>query len=376
MSGWQWRGREGGEVAKAKGNVAIVAGQGIAGGHNRWDMIANPAKVVERLRELQRLIRQSVVKVHDVVDRNMDLMSAVSRVSAADTIYGIDAVIEPVIEAYCEEWGKEMTIVVVAEGIEPETGRVFPHGAREEDAEIRIIMDPIDGTRGLMYDKRPAWCLAGAAVNKGDLTRLSDIEVAVMTELPTTKMGWSDVLWAVRGQGAQGAREPLLGGPAAALPLRPSTADTLAHGFASVANFFPSTKVLAAELTEFLVGTTVGTVDPSKSLVFEDQYISTGGQFYELIVGHDRFTADLRPYFYDIQGQEMGLCVHPYDCAALLIATEAGVIITDGMGHALDAPFDTTTSMAWAGFANEKLRHKLEPLVLRFLKDKGLGLTQ
>src|SRR5258706_5390598 len=100
-----------------------------------------------------------------------------------------------------------MPMVVVAEGIEPETGRIFPAGANEADAQVRIIMDPVDGTRGLMYDKRAAWSLAGAAPNKGPQTRLSDIEVAVMTELPTSKMALADVLWAVKGRGGQGVRE-------------------------------------------------------------------------------------------------------------------------------------------------------------------------
>ncbi len=62
-----------------------------------------------------------------------------------------------------------------------------------------------------MYDKRAAWTLAGVAPNKGAETRLRDIEVAVMTELPTSKMGFADVLWAIRGQGARGVRERLDG---------------------------------------------------------------------------------------------------------------------------------------------------------------------
>ena len=37
-------------------------------------------------------------------------------------------------------------------------------------------------------------------------------------------------------------------------------------------------------------------------LVFDDQYISTGGQLYELAVGHDLFTADLRPAVLDDYG--------------------------------------------------------------------------
>src|SRR3954470_10737261 len=168
-------------------------------------MLPNADAVVDRLRDLQRRIRDAVVQSRQAVD-----LHAVSHESSADTIYKLDLLIEPVIEAYCEEWGRETPLVVVAEGIEPETGRVFPTGAREADAPIRIIMDPVDGTRGLMYDKRAAWSLAGAAPNKGDATRLSDIEVAVMTELPTSKMASGDVLWAIKGRGARGVRESVL----------------------------------------------------------------------------------------------------------------------------------------------------------------------
>jgi fructose-1,6-bisphosphatase/inositol monophosphatase family enzyme len=250
---------------------------------------------------------------------------------------------------------------------------VFPAGAREADAKIRIIMDPVDGTRGLMYDKRAAWSLAGAAPNKGEATRLSDIEVAVMTELPTRKMGAGDVLWAIKGRGARGVREPLLSTPGSApqdLPLSPSRATTLSHGFATVSNFFPGTKELASRLMEHLVLRTLGPADVKKATVFDDQYISTGGQFYELIVGHDRFVADLRPLFYAMQGQGEGLCCHPYDCATMLIATEAGVAVTDGRGGPLDGPMDVTTGLSWAAFANDDLRRALEPLILDFLRGR------
>ena len=59
-------------------------------------------------------------------------------------------------------------------------------GSREADALIRLIVDPIDGTRGIMYDKRPAWTLAAVAPNRGPHTGLRDCEVSVMIELPTS----------------------------------------------------------------------------------------------------------------------------------------------------------------------------------------------
>jgi hypothetical protein len=326
---------------------------------------------IRRLKAFQRQVRDALI-----TSRARSDLHGVSRVSAADTIYHLDTVVEPMLEAFCRDWARRTPIVLIAEGLEggPAEGlKVFPEGASEEDAAIRLIVDPVDGTRGLMYDKRPAWALAGVAPNRGRGTRLRDVEVAVMTELPTSKMGCADVLWAARGRGARGERDDLRGGLSQPLELRPSTADSIAHGFASVANFFPGTKALAGELMERLARGLVGDADVTKALVFDDQYISTGGQFYELIVGHDRFLADLRPLLYQIQNQPPGLCCHPYDCAASLIAEEAGVILTDGLGRPLDGPMDVTTGLSWAGFANQRLRERIEPLLLEFLRARGIG---
>jgi len=140
----------------------------------------DPASVVDRLREFQRGVRDALIR-----SRKSGAMNAVDRSTAADTIYGIDTVVEPLLEAFCREWAKTTPLVLIAEGIENEAGdegvRTFPEGIREELAQIRVIVDPIDGTRGIMYDKRAAWALAGVAPNKGPGTSLRDIEVAVMT---------------------------------------------------------------------------------------------------------------------------------------------------------------------------------------------------
>jgi fructose-1,6-bisphosphatase/inositol monophosphatase family enzyme len=414
--------------------------------------LSDPQSIVDRLRHFQRLVRDTIIRSRRASgDAGLH---EVSRSSAADTIYKIDTEVDPILEQFCEEWGRETPLVLIAEGMEDEHGNegpvVFPHGTHEENAHIRVIVDPIDGTRGIMYDKRAAWALAGVAPNKGPGTRLRDIEVAVMTELPTSKMGFADVLWAIKGRGAQGVRENLepqkallemsdrtapigrvltqlgkvtsdkvvealnaqqrKGGmvgqilvgmgyvdqkdvqialafqkgdkppmspevmsviSAETLKLRPSQAETINHGFATISNFFPGTKQLAAELMEHLVRNLIGPADVTQATVFDDQYICTGGQFYELIVGHDRFNADLRPAFYQLQGQPEGLCCHPYDCATLLIAEEAGVRITDADGKALDGPMDTTTGLSWIGYANPSLQRKIEPLVIEFLRNKS-----
>ncbi|HRK29763.1 MAG TPA: hypothetical protein PLD59_01690 [Tepidisphaeraceae bacterium] len=336
-------------------------------------MSLNHSNIIDRLINLQQTIRQTLL-----ASRAKQDLHEVSHATAADTIYRIDAEVEPIIDAFCEEWSKTTPLVLIAEGIENEHGeegsKVFPIGSREEDAAIRVIMDPIDGTRGIMYDKRPAWSLAGVAPNKGPGTRLRDIVAAVMTELPTSKMGFADVLWASRGQGAHAKRVDLTSNDSSPLRLAPSRSHQIDHGFAMISNFFPGTKVLASEMMEHIVRELIGPADVTRATIFEDQYICTGGQWYELLAGHDRFNADLRPLFYQMQSQPEGLCCHPYDCATMLIAEEAGAVITDGFGRPLDGPLDCTTGLHWAGYANESLRAAIEPLIHQFLRDRGVTI--
>jgi len=325
---------------------------------------------VQKLLELGRLVRGAVLSARE---KKADL-AGVHKFTAADTIYQIDTQVEPVIEQFCAHWSQELPLVLIAEGIGPagQEGRaVFPAGAPETAAHVRILIDPIDGTRGLMYDKRPAWFLAGVALNKGEATRLSDIFAAVQVELPISKQTGSDLLWAVKGQGAKAMREIVHGNvfqKAHDLPLRPSQADNIEHGFASVSNFFPGTKELASRLMEEIVRACLGEPDVARPVVFDDQYLSTGGQLYELIMGHDRFIADLRPALFDLIGRPDGMCVHPYDLASCLIAQEAGVELTNGLGGPIDGPLDVNASVSWAGFANATLRTRIEPVIIRVLQ--------
>jgi fructose-1,6-bisphosphatase/inositol monophosphatase family enzyme len=332
--------------------------------------LTDPQAIVERLLAFGRQVRDVVRASHGKGGG-----SEVAHVSSSDTIYAIDADVDPILIRMCEEWAKTTPLVLIAEGLHDENGiegpRAFPAGTRPEACAIRLIVDPIDGTRGIMYDKRPAWCLMGVAPNRGEATRLRDIDVAVMVELPTSKMGFADVLWAIKGEGAHGRREDLLRGTSSPLSLKPSGATKIDHGFASVSNFFPGTKVAASELMEFIVHRLIGKADVTRATIFDDQYISTGGQFYELIVGHDRFNCDVRPLFYRMGRHGSGLCVHPYDCCTALIAMEAGVILTDGLGQPLDGPLDALSDITWAGFANREIHRQVEPLIIEFFRTHG-----
>uniref|UniRef100_A0A7S4SDL9 EF-hand domain-containing protein n=1 Tax=Alexandrium monilatum TaxID=311494 RepID=A0A7S4SDL9_9DINO len=290
----------------------------------------------------------------------------VDRETSADTIFAIDKHVDPVIEAFFKKWAQDIPMVVIAEGLDEggcpgqlgEGVRLFGCD-RLADAQMVVIVDPIDGTRGLMYDKRPAWMLCGVARNARWPARLSDIDFAFMGELPTSKQGLVDCWWAGRGRGAHGERRNLYTGASRPLRPAPSSAANFDKGFAMLSKFFPFGKPLLCEVEHKLLDS-MGLVSGA-AVVFDDQYICTGGQLAELIHGRDRFNADLRCWAYSTLGEPQGLCVHPYDLASVLVAEEAGVIVTDPQGRPLDGPLDCTTGLDWVGYANAQLRELTEP---------------
>src|SRR5579885_692733 len=151
------------------------------------------------IRRLHELIRREVV---EACERSaVEDLSAVEREEEGDTIYAVDRVSEDLLVDFFErEVASHAPVVLVAEGLRG--GKVvLPRGASEDECAWRVIVDPIDGTRGLMYQKRSGWVLTGAARNRGPETCLADIELAVQTELPLVKQHLCDVAWAVRGEG-------------------------------------------------------------------------------------------------------------------------------------------------------------------------------
>jgi len=295
----------------------------------------------------------------------VDALSDIAHDDEGDTIYAIDRGAEDVLVEEIERTiARDAPVRLVAEGL-PQGEIVLPRGADRSRVQWTVIVDPIDGTRGLMYQKRPAWILT--AVAPGADASLSDIVLAVQTELPLVKQHLCDQLWAVRGQGAIARRHNRLTGDDSPLTLRPSSASTIAHGFATISRFFPGVRAELAAIDDEVAATLLGPPVPGKAQLFEDQYISTGGQLYELMAGHDRFIADLRP----LMPMNSGLCCHPYDLSSALIATELGIIVTDALGNSLNAPLDTHTNVAWIGYANNHIRQQIEPLLQASLRKRG-----
>ena len=334
-------------------------------------MIRESADLLTRLRAIHEAIRQAVLTACE--QSAAEQLAVAAGHVGGDTIYAIDRVSERVLLEHFADLATQWSCVLVAEGLGP-SGRVdLPLGARG-DAELQIIVDPIDGTRGLMYQKRPAWILTGVARNRGAATTLADIELAVQTEIPVLKQHLCDTLWVLDGE-VGGERFDRISGQRTPLSPRPSRAETIAEGYGGVARFFPGARDVLAAVDDEVAERILGPVQRGRAQVFEDQYISTGGQLYELVMGHDRWIADLRPLVEPLlreRGRALGLCCHPYDLCTESIARAAGVMVTDEHGRRLTAPLDVTSDVAWIGIANERLRDQLWPVLREVLAERGL----
>jgi hypothetical protein len=323
--------------------------------------------LIAAVRRLHEQLRAALIVACE--RQTTDDLSRVASDDDGDTLYALDAVVEtPLVEFFERDIATHVPVALIAEGI-PGGRLILPRNASETEVRWQIIVDPIDGTRALMYQKRSGWILTGIAPNCGRATRLQDIEAAVQTEIPVEKQHLADTAWAFRGEGVQAERWNRVTGERTPLTLRPSRAATLAHGFAMVARFFPGQRDVLAAIDDAIIASVIGPPKPEKAACFEDQYVSTGGQLYELMAGHDRFVADIRPLVY---GAASPLCCHPYDICTELIARELGVIVTDERGQPLSAPLSVEPNVTWIGYANAEIRTLVEPALRQALRSRGL----
>jgi hypothetical protein len=316
-----------------------------------------------RLCELGDAIRDAVVTArHQNPDTDF---AGIADVTAADVIYAIDKVSEDaILDWFRRHWPEHLPVELIMEGLEDAPAPVtFPAKTPREQTVCVCLVDPIDGTRGLMYDKRAAWALAGLAprTRARPGPTLADITVAAMTEIPTTKQWRADQASAIRGEGTTAHAINVLTGERAPLAFTPSDASDCQHAFAAIARFLPPAKAALGRLEEELWARLHGS-SPAP-VIFEDQYISTGGQFAEILAGHDRFLADLRPYAYRKLGCNEELVCHPYDVATALVLQEAGCVLEEPIHGTFDVPLDTTSPVAWAAYANPALARSIGPVL-------------
>lgn len=337
-----------------------------------------------RLLSLGLAVQTRIVSLMRSAFRNGTLsLSEPVAVEGGDRIYRIDREVEAIIEDQINQWsGDCQPLLLIAEGMGSNGQMLFGDSNRKSKSQKqkwRLIIDPIDGTRMLMYDKRSAWFLAAVCPDAGERTSLADSIAAVMVELPTSKQNLADAFVASTGQLTQGFRftvsetEIPRPGDGVKFPVAPSRRQNLHDGFATVLSMFPGTRRLAAELAE-RIAERCGVMTSLPS-VFDDHYISCGGMMYQLMTGRDMCCIDLRPQYNQILGLADGdrfIESHPYDLAGLLTAQNAGVVMTDGFGKPLNAPLDVNTGVDWCGYANKHIRELIQPIVQEWLKEHAI----
>ncbi len=305
-------------------------------------------------------------------DGRPELASGVGAQGAGDINYAIDDAAEVALEAFGTRLGARYALTLVSEGPGVKRYGAAPAVSRGAEtahaaqgpphpAPLRAIIDPIDGTRSLMHDMRSAWALTGLARDRGDGTRLSDVELAVQTELPTTSAAVYHVLWARRGQGAWIARHDVRSGrEIERSPLRVAAQIPIENGYLCFPRFLAEERRAVAQIEARFLQRIIAAHVLSPRLLYDDQYLCSAGQLYLVTTGRYRMLADVRGWLHRTRGLD-NFTAKPYDLAALLVYTEAGVSVLDAHFAPLDAPLDTETKLSVIAFANETLRAQLEP---------------
>jgi hypothetical protein len=320
-----------------------------------------PSWLCVLLRTMHERIREAVRE--DLGSKEESFLSGEARHGAGDVSFQIDVRPEEIVE---ETFGETPeAVVVICEGL----GRnVFPARARESEAAWCVIVDPLDGSREISYQKRSAWVLSGIAPAHPSPT-LADIVWAIQTEVPVTAQTTGVVLTASQGQAAVLESCDLTTGSVAEVKrgLHPSAAASVRGGYAVFADYFAGSHAVTAQIADFVLDRALGPVGPGEALAFNDQYLSTAGCMYLIASGAYRFYADLRP----VAGRavarsdrNVGLCAHPYDLCTYLIAQQAGVLITDPAGAPLSYPLVTDADCGWVGYANQSIMHEMETPLL------------
>ncbi len=295
---------------------------------------------------------------------------------AGDATFGIDVPTEEALTCWLEEQAAARPLSLLTEdagwrhmgpapggGARPLDG--FDHGGP------RIVVDPIDGTRNLLADLRPAWTVLGFAPPGPDQPRLRDLTAGLLAEIPTSRStspdgGRFELLEGRLGPEPRCELE-VLDGPADTgrvlerRPVRADADDRPDRGYFPFFRYHPGLRPALARIEADFFARLEAAEGADLGTCWDDQYISNGGQLALLMRGTYRLIADLRAELARRAGRPTQVA-KPYDVAgAVVCARAAGCVIEDAQGAALDVPLDVTTPVAFVGWANAATARRLGP---------------
>jgi len=263
----------------------------------------------------------------------------VVRTEGGDDVFGVDARAEDALLGALTGLGGRWPGTAIVEGHDDPV--VVGHAG----GPWRYIVDPVDGTRGLLAGKRSAWVLLGAGRHA---RTLEDLEVGAAVEIPTRRAAVSLVAHAAVGGPAHAVDDDLVSPGADPRPVElvPRGGD-LARRFVTVVRLAPGSHAPIGEWADrHLAGLEV----------YDDMAPCTGSHLMGLATGGDAAVFDPRPIL--VPGH---LAAHPYDLASLVVTRAAGAVVEALPPGPLDVPLDCTTPVAWAGYADAEVAARLRP---------------
>lgn len=321
------------------------------------------------LRDLAREIRGPVRRALAqalAVERGdgarLDEVTEVVGVGAGDLTFAIDVVAERAVERWFHRVAATGPVSLLTEdtgwqhrgpkasgGTEELPG--FDHGGP------RIALDPIDGTRNIMHDLRSAWVVVSFARPGSGEPRFGDLEYGAISEIPDSRGAEVRELEAVAGCGARLRRLRITASgeecEESEGALRADGEVRLDRGYFPFFGFHPSCRADVAALGFDVMGRVAASHSGlDLATMFDDHYISSGGQLALLALGGYRSIVDARETLGKSTGRP-SQTAKPYDMAgAALVAMEAGCVVVTPTGAPLDFPLDVVTSTDFAGFHN------------------------
>jgi fructose-1,6-bisphosphatase/inositol monophosphatase family enzyme len=324
---------------------------------SRAEWVARCADLADRIRAAARAALAS----DDLAERTRAVRSG-----AGDVTYGLDERCEAAVEAWFEETARERPLSLLTEDTGWRHRGPGERGAREladfDHGGPRLALDPVDGTRGLMHDLRPAWSVVSLARPGPGEPRLADLVHGALCELPDSRGARYRVLAAQAGGACRLEERALDGaGPVRNVELAADSDGRADHGFFPFFRYEPAWRPELARVEAAFFERLARHEGAQLRHVFDDQYISNAGQLALLSLGTYRMIADLRAWLAARRGAST-TSTKPYDVAgAILVARAAGCVLEAPEGGALDFALDCTTPVSFVGWANRATAQRLGP---------------